>query len=50
MKRFDDYEKSFHRISKEEALASIEAARQRNDMFVDADVNKEITIEFSYWN
>lgn len=36
MKKFDDFEKSFTRISKKEAIESIKNARKRGDLFYES--------------
>lgn len=50
MKKFDDYDKSFTRISREEALTSINEARERGEMFSDGNENSEQVEVFGYWN
>ena len=50
MKRFDDYEKSFTKISKEEALESIQNARKKGAMLSDDDENKDTFLMFGYKN
>lgn len=50
MKKFDDYETSFKKISKTEAIDSIKKARERGDMFNDGDENSETYEVFGYWN
>lgn len=51
MKRFDDYEKSFSRISKKEALENIQNARKKGVIFCDDNENKEnIPLIFGYEN
>ena len=49
MKRFDDYEKSFTRISKEEAIEDIMRARKKGVMFCDDDINSMCPL-FGYYN
>jgi hypothetical protein len=39
MKRFDDYETKFTRITKAEALQSIQTAREKGRMFADDNEN-----------
>lgn len=50
MKRFDDYEKSFTRISKQKALEDISNARSKNKMFCDDNENSQFPIMFGYEN
>jgi len=51
MKRFDDYEISFTKISKKEALKDIKKAREMGKMFADDNENKENEILiFAYEN
>lgn len=50
MKKFDDYEKSFSRISKKEAIDCINYARERGDMFSDGNENSTSYEFFGYWN
>lgn len=50
MKKYDDYEKSFKRISKKEAFDCINNARERGDMFSDGNENSTSYEVFGYWN
>ena len=51
MKKFDDYETSFTRIPKKEAIESIEAARENGVMFCDDNENKDgLPLTFGYEN
>jgi len=51
MKKFDNYEKSFIRISKKEAVESIENARKKGVMFCDDNENDEkFPLIFGYEN
>lgn len=50
MKRFDNYEKSFKKISKKEALESIRIAREKGAMFSDDDEEKDTFLMFGYEN
>lgn len=51
MKRFDDYETSFSRISKTKALNDIENARKKGAIFCDDDENNEkLPLIFGYKN
>lgn len=51
MKRYDNYETSFKRISKKEALENIKSARKKGKMFCDDNENNEIyPLIFGYEN
>lgn len=51
MKRFDDYETSFFRISKKEALDSIINAREKERVFCDDNEKEErLPLIFGYEN
>lgn len=50
MKKYDDFENSFSRISKDEALESIQIARDQKRMICDGNENSTHTQIFSYWN
>ena len=51
MKMFDDYETSFSRISKKEALEDIANAREKGVMVSDGDENSKDRMElFCYQN
>lgn len=50
MKKYDDYEKIFTRISKKEAAECIKNARERGDMFSDGNENSTSYEVFGYWN
>lgn len=51
MKRFDDYETSFIRISKKEAIENIETAREKGVIFCDDNENKKGSpLVFGYEN
>ena len=50
MKRFDDYEKSFTKISKTEALEDIKNARTNEKMFADDNENSDLPLIFGYEN
>ena len=50
MKRFDDYDKSFTRISEKDALYSIKNARENNSMFSDDNENSDLPLVFGYYN
>ena len=58
MKRFDNYEEKFTRVSLKEAQESIENARHRGDLFCDApmpgknpiDFNEQEQVCYGYWN
>ena len=51
MKRFDNYETSFSRISKKEALRNIENARKKGVMFCDDNEKEErFPLIFGYEN
>ncbi len=47
MKRFDDYEKSFKRIAKKDAIKSIDNARNRGDLF--SDDGRSISGKYQVW-
>lgn len=49
-KRFDDYETRFTRISKKEALADIQQAREQKQLFSDDNENSSSYAMFGYWN
>jgi hypothetical protein len=50
MKRFDDYERKFTRISKSEALKDIANARAKGTMFSDDNENSSLPLVFGYSN
>ncbi len=51
MKRFNDYEKSFSRISKTQALADIANAREKGSLYHDdQDIDTNLPLIFGYWN
>jgi len=51
MKRFDNYETSFSKISKKEALGDIKNARSQNRMFADDNENNnDLPLIFAYKN
>jgi hypothetical protein len=50
MIKFDDYEKSFKRTSEKRALEIIRNARERNEVFADANENSQHTELWGIWN
>jgi hypothetical protein len=50
LKKFDDYETSYTKISKAEAMESITIARSRNEMFADDNENSVGILIFGYYN
>jgi len=50
MKKFDDYDKSFTRVSKREALEDIETARNRGDIYSDDVVTDGSWSMWGYFN
>lgn len=50
MQKFDDYETSFRKISKSEALELIEKHRADKSMYHDGDETAETYQLFAYWN
>lgn len=51
MKKFDDYEESFNRISENEAIESIKSARFKKVLFSDCGEPKKGKYQvWGYWN
>ncbi len=50
MKRFDDYERAFKRISKQQALHDITLARSKGKMFADDNEDGDSPLCFGYEN
>jgi len=50
MKKFDDYDKSFTKVSKREALEDIDSARNRGDIYSDDVVTEGSWSMWGYFN
>lgn len=50
MKKFDNYEKSFTKISEKEGLKDIKNAREKGKMFCDDNENSDLPLIFGYEN
>lgn len=50
MKKFDNYEEKYTRVSKKEALETIQNARDKGDVFSEGDENSKYWQVWGIWN